>query len=412
MKFYKKRANQDHQKNSLITLLIFLSTFLSLSLTFVSGYFSSESLFEDNSIYISEIVDKCVPTKDLMAVSLESVGSDSLPNSETEFLNLYGVFRQEKITFTSGYNLTKENSVTIEELENSVNYSVGYLGSTVSSNEYKGHYKDANYPVEFMFPCKRYDNVSMQTAIIGQHQADLLLEKRHREKSSGGYTSEDYFSLIASIINITIEGKSYPFVIQDIFYDSTYYVTGISNTVGDFFFTSYYFPNVLKKQNAYFMCKYSYENAFFMKYINSVYTEKDNFSIKCVKNKITKEFDEERALNFYYNEISKDVFVKTILTVVSSFLLFIALSLIFVFIKKYNILILISHSAFAFLPFIIFKIIYLISGNVRIFSEFGATLNSIFLLVFIVSNICIYLFKKNYVGKLKITESSEYEIDI
>lgn len=412
MKNNKERQIQKHQINKISQLFILLTTFVSLSLTFVSGYFSSEALFEDNSVYISEIVDKCVPTKDLMAVSLESSGSGSLPNSETEFLNLYGVFRQEKITFASGYNLTKENSITIDELEDSVNYSVGYLGPTVTSNEYKGHYKDVTYPVEFMFPCKRYDEVSMQTAIIGQHQADLLLEKRHREKGSGGYTLEDYFSLIASIMNITIEGKSYPFVIQDVFYDSTYYVTGISNTVGDFFFTSYYFPNVVKKQNAYFMCNYSYENAFFMKYINSVYTEKDNYSIKCVKNKTTREFDEERALNFYYNEIPKDVFVKTILIVLSSLLLFIALSLIFVSIKKYSVLILISHSAFAFLPFMIFKIIYMVSGNVRIFSEFGAGLNSIFLLIFIVLNICIYLFKKNYVGKSNKTENKEYEIDI
>ena len=393
--------------------IIYGLAFISFALSFFAGAFSQDMANEKIADYISSVVLKNVPTKDLLSISLERNDGGSLPNSETEFRQLYGVFRQEKITFASGYNMTKENIITIDEISSDNNLSAVYIGSTTGSIEYKGHYKDETYPVELMFPLSRYDPVSMQTAIISRNQADALLANRKPDyqKIDGEYSSEQYETLIGEPLEITINGSKVTFVIQDIFYEDTYYPTGLYHTVGDFFFTSYYFPTVINKQNVYFMCSYSYENSFFIKYINTVY-KNGSYSIKCVKQLVVGSINENMIIGFYKNNNQKNTIICILLIVLSATILLSSIFVNFIDRKSSNIAFLIAQVVFSLVPFLIFSLAFLISKNIVFFSNYGNKLNAIFILIYLLSSVLILLIKNKGTNKPKIIENKYYECDI
>ena len=396
-------------------ILVFSFIFLSLLLAFTSGFFSRDTYLEKNAEYISKVVLDNVPTKDLLSVAAERTDDGSLPDDESEFRQLYGVFRQEKITFAAGYNMTKENTILLDELKNENNMSAVYIGSTTGSTEYKGHYKDVTYPVELMFPLKRYDYVSMQTAIISESQAKELLAIRRPDfkKQNNTYTEEQFESLVGEPLSITINSEKWVFVIQDIFYENTYYSEGLSHTIGEFFYTSYYFPKLVKKQNLYFMCAYSYENLFFMKYIKSVYAE-GCYDLQCVKNVLQMDIDDNLILNFFNDDYNSKQLWQWMFIALSTIFIILSLFLVIKRKQKINIFFIITYFSISFIPYLFFLVIHSITHDVLFFSGSSCKLYALFQTINI--SFCLIYYALQKIGLVKNNDSKDdyahYELDI
>lgn len=406
MKKVKNTLKTIFSKKNFIVLLCFLS---SLSLMFCSGIFSPDTKNEEISSYMAETVRSKVPSKDLLCITVESSSGLNLPDSESQFLNLYGVFRQEKITFASGYNFHKSQTITIGEIDSSINLSAVYIGSTTGSDPYKGHFKDITYPVEFMFPLKRNDAVSVRTACLSTSQARTVLKNRGIVKADEDYVNADYEKLLNTATNITIDGEVFDFLIQDIFYEDTYYINGLNNTIGEFFITSYYFPKKVQKANAYFMSGFEYENKFFIDYINEVYGSV-GYDIKPVTTKLTGTIDTEYIVSFTKTENSLR-FLQAIFITIGTFLTLLGIILVFHFFELYSKTLLISHLAFLFVPYICFYFVHVIFKTIVIFANTGTVANAITCIVGAVLLIGLYFYKKSYKIKahIKQAQKEKYE---
>lgn len=406
MNIIKNALKKIFVKKNLSVLACFIS---SLSLMFCSGIFSPDTRNEEISAYIAETVKSKVPSKDLLCITVQSNSGLNLPDSESQFLNLYGVFRQERITFASGYNFHKNQKIFIEDINNETNMSAVYIGSNTGSYEYKGHYKDMTYPVEFLFPLKRNDAVSVRTACLSTSQARDVLKSRGIIKDDGEYTNSDYEKLLNTATNISIDGEIFDFLIQDIFIENTYYINGLKNTIGDFFITSYYFPKKVQKANAYFMSGFEYENKFFIDYINEVYGHV-GYELKPVTTKLSDDIDVDYIVSFV-NEGESKQFLVAIFVALGTFISLLGLVLINHFFEEYSILLLISHLLILFVPYLMFFLIHTIFGTIVIFSNTGTVANAICTLLLIVLLVALYFWKKisKVREKLKEEKMEKYE---
>lgn len=408
MDFFKKIHIKEilSKKN----LLILSTIFLSLTISFVSGTLAAKTKIEDVSNYISNVVRDDIK-ENLLPITVETFDGTSLPDSEYEFRRLYGVFRQERITFASGYNLTKEEEIIVSEIDKTENLSAVYIGSTTGSDEYEDHYRDVTYPVEFFFPLVRYDSVSMKTVCIGESQAKKVLANRGVKKDN--YTKADFETLLGTPFYIDINKVETKFVIQDIFFDDTYYVSDLRRTIGDFFITSYYFPKEVRKQNTYFMSQYQYENKYFIDYINELYSGR-NCLLKCVTNQgknLRNPIDEQKIISFFGMKSRANFFETTMITVAIT-LLVITFFLLYLFIERYELYLFISHVVVVFIPFIIFFIINIFAKNVFLFSEVGTKTNAILSIIFVLGFTAFYIFKKYRPKSKKELSEDHEEMDI
>ena len=393
----KRALKVIFSKKNILVLTCFLS---SLSLMFCSGIFSPSTKNEDISSYLAETVQTKVPTKDLLCVTVQSNSGLSLPDSESQFLNLYGVFRQERITFASGYNFHKSETITIDELDSTKNLSAVYIGSTTGSDLYNGRYRDVTYPVDFMFPLKRNDAVSVRTACLSRPQARTVLRSRGVDKADADYTTVDYEKLLNTATNININGEVYDFLIQDIFYEDTYYINGLLNTIGDFFITSYYFPKVSQKANAYFMSAFEYENNFFISYINEVYGPV-GYDIKPVTTHLTDTIDVEYIVSFS-KENNSLRFLHGLFIALGTFIALLGLILVFSFYEIYPKIVLVSDIVVLFIPYVCFYLVHIIFNTISIFSNTGTVANAITCIALSILLIVLYFYKKNYKARARI----------
>ena len=379
-------------------IAILIIPFFSLFICLFSGCFASATRIEKIAEYAANIVDTCVPTKDLLSISVEPTSGDSLPNSEDQFHQLYGVFKQKKITFASGYNMTKEEEVKIESINADVNFSVAYIGETLGSKKYNGHYIHPTYPVELMFPLDS-EYMSVKKVIVSESQARKILQNVFEiYKEDDQYTIDDYKKIIKIYIPISINGTSYDFLIYDVYYENTYYSKSIFNCSGDFVYTSFYFPKVIKKQNLYFLNDKKYENTYFMEYINRVY-DSSNYSFKCVKQNISKTFDEKYVLSFTQKPSNNRSWLYISLIVLCSLLTLSFAILSFRNIKLFTIKTVFLSIVLLFIPYFFAYFLYLINGSLLFFSSVGTKLFALFyILNFIVVIISCYLkyYRKSY----------------
>lgn len=399
------------KKNSIILSIIFSSLFLG----FVSGVVATKTKIEDVSNYVANVV-KNDAKGDLLSVTVEMFDGTRPPKAEGEFRKLYGVFRQERITFAAGYNLTKDETITVNEIDPTQNLSAVYIEDTTGSDEYKGHYKDKTFPVEFMFPLKRNDKISVRTMCVGKTQAEKILKSRGVVKDK--YEEADYKTLVNTSIMVEAPGVFPPtkpdeddkrvFLIQSVFYDDTYYIKDLYSTIGDFFTTSYYFPGTARMQNAYFMSSYEYENKYFMNYINETY-KNQNCLFKCATDNgknLKNEIDEAKVTSFYKMSSQTD-FIEVLLITLASTLLIIAFFLLYSFFDTYNIQVFVSHLVTIFLPFLILFVINLFTGNVFWFSEIGTKVNAILSIIYAIGFFAFYIYKK-YVPIVKKGKKKSY----
>lgn len=386
---------------------------VALSFVFAGGIFSKSTRFEEVADYATQVVINNTENQKYCAITVEKgENNNDLYSADSEFHNLYGIFRQEKITFASAINADKKHDISIENVTG--NLSMFYFGA-IGSVEYKGHYRHTTFPLEFMFNEKDTYSVGRYHVYLSQKQADEYLLNKIGVKTNG-FSSEDYESLIATLIPVKIDNQTFDFVIQNIYYNHNYYYEGLTEVMDDFIGINYYLPLDLRSEqkNMYFMSEYTYQNRYFMNYINDNYNSKE-YVIKVLHNNIIGEIDDKYLLSFYYLDKIDNFDWLFIVCIITSIILY-AISLILVFElnveNKYDFKTFALQIDLIFIPYLIFHLLSLVLHNSFLMSGISSKINCI--LIFIYFLVCLIL---QYIAKNKIPfwnkeEGEHYEINI
>ena len=355
---------------------------------FFAGYFSSDRPLESIANYATKVVEQNTINQKYCGLTVQSTEeSGPLVDSYSEFHNLYGLFKQTKVTFASAINIynptlkDKDHDIRIRAGDYlSDNLSMFYLGP-VGSVEYDGHFKHYVYPLETMFADdhSKYDTVpNKYVAYISQSHADYILEYYgEKRESNGKYSKSQYESLLVNadrnVLNLNFDSEKFEFAILNIYFQSNYYYEGVSEMLDDFIAISYYAPLDLRKEqkNIYFLSNYSYQNEYFMKYINNVYSS-GKYNIEINQNNIIGSIDEHLLTSFYYENLKNKYIWVVVLLITFSYSL-ISFGLFITFKNKYN------ESAMynvltlllCLTPYIVFKLIYQSTYSVGFFTFFS-----------------------------------------
>ena len=386
------------------TIFHFLNVFLlavSFTIPFISGSFSSDSKKEELSNYIAERVKDSTLGKALLAVSITTTSdSGSLPRDEDEFKALYGIFRQENITFASGYNLNKEINISIPDLNDNKNYSIFYNAKD-ENVEYNGHYKHWYYPIEYMFDAQRLYNISHYMIYLTKGQADILLENKGTPKNEDNeYDEDNYRSLIKEQIIVNVDGKDVNCVIGNIIYEQNYYYKGLKEVLNDFIACAYYCPGDLQRESIYFFNNYSYQNTYFMNYIKHTYSN-NPYNISILRNNVTNVFDFDYVTSFYKNDFEGNNTIYVLLIVISIFLLSVVSLINFLKCSKLSFKYITLSLIAIFLPYLVFFIIYHITHSILLFSNAGITLFVYLLAYYVVVQLVLFSVNTIYNNNLK-----------
>lgn len=388
-------------KNLISALLVFFS----LSSIFVGSYFSDDAKQERIADYASQVA-KNQSDGDIFALTVENTKQpQGLLPVDHELYSLYGIFKQEKITFASTINSSKEHTIYLED-NFDTNLSILYVGP-VGSNAYHNHFKHYVFPVELMFedvPSKAY-KTSNYISYISKTQATQILNKRNGiVDSDHEYSDEEYRSLLYQPVSFTIDGQeSEKFSVINIYLEENYYCKGLNSVMGDFIISSYYLPFGLRndQKSLYFMSKYSYQNRYFMNYINQVYSG-DEYKVSINYYNIIGNIDADLITSFHNRE--KSDYTASLILLSISATLFLSLIIFFLIIKGSTNLGILSFTYFG--TYLIFLFMYLISKNVCWFSFLGCKL---FVLFGVLSAVFVFIFRAILFYR---REKKKYEISI
>ena len=394
---------------------------LGLMIVFVGGIFSTNTQIEKVANYATEVVNNATEKQNLCAITVQATKeSKPIADTDAEFHNLYGVFRQNKITFATTINPDREHNISITGI--SSNLSLLYVGSVGTKESERGEkrYRHLTFPIQTMFEDDRYYQINKYVIYISKTHATKILESNGLEKQEDGtYTFEDYKTLVASTINMTFDGAEYDFLIQNIYYETDYYYEGLYDVMGDFGIVSYYLPNDLsdKRKNMYFMSDYTYQNKYFMNYINSVYSSK-KYLVQVNEFNLTSKINTDRLLSFYYGEsISNTQWLAIVIFIIGGAIFLSSFCLYFYGkAKSGNRRRVFDYwiwFALLFTPYLIFQCLYLLTKEIAVLSEISSKVNGLFILLSIVLFYFLDLSTKT-MHKTKLVTNGDYlyEIDI
>ena len=219
---------------------------------------------------------------------------------------------------------------------------------------------------------------------------------------------------------MTFDGDEFDFVVQNIYYETDYYYEGLHDVMGDFGIISYYLPNGLsnKRKNMYFMSDFTFQNKYFMDYINTVYSSK-KYLVEVNNYNLVKDINEEKLLSFYYGNSVTRLQWLSIMTFIIGGAVFFSSFCLYFYGKtrrgnKRRIYDYWIWFALLFVPYLIFKILYLLTNEISLMSETSSKVNGVFLLLSIGLLFVLDLFTRNVTVKNKLVINGDdfYEVDI
>ena len=393
-----------------------------LMLVFIGGIFSANTQIEKIADYATEVVTTATEKKNLCGITVQATEeSAAIADTNSEFHSLYGIFRQNKITFATVVNPDKEHNISITGITD--NLSFLYIGpvGTKECDHGEKRYRHLTFPIQMMFEDGRYYEINSYIVYISKTHATKLLEEKGVEKQEDGtYTFDDYETLIASTVNMYIDGETFDFVVQNIYYETDYYYQGLYDVVGDFGIVSYYLPNNLstERKNMYFMSDYTYQNMYFMNYINTVYLSK-KYSVEVNHYNLTKDINEDRLLGFYYGEsVGRTQWLAIIIFIIGGAVFLSSFCLYFYGkVKKGNKRKVYDYWIWfllLFVPYLIFQCLYLLTKQIAVLSESSSKVNGVFILLSIGLFFVLDLATKTVKSKEKLVINGDnfYEIDV
>ena len=398
--------------NSLRKWIGIMSVLLGQSLIFISSYFANDSHLEQTAEYATNIVKNNTKGGKYCAVTVEDTpDSGSILYDQSEFYNLYGIFKQTKVTFGSMINLHEKFDIHFNDIESPSNLSIFYVSIT-SSTEYHDHYKNFLYPFELMFSGAKPEQTKGKAGLtyISVDQANkYLIKDGHIPNAEGMFNSDQYESLLGRKLPLVVDGKQFDFVIENIYYQTNYYYEGISEIAGEFIVCGA-IPNPLitDLMNVYFMSEYTYQNKYFMRYINESYSNY-KYLVRISHKNIVGAIDDSRLLRFYGYKCNDGANETTYLLLLTLSIIILASSFVLLVTDKcYSLYELILSLCFL-IPYLIFKIIFICTGNVLLFSGFACKVNTLVIVASLSAMLIAYLRRKK---PRKVKMINVFEINI
>ena len=383
--------------------ILIVIAFICVCLFYPAGAIHSVTKIEKTSNYISSVsIDKGKVDVPVIVENKKEGRKLSLIDTASEFRYLYGVFGGgNKAYFASTVNADKKNSILCHKFGNNVNYSFLYAESGFSNKKQSDgdYYRHEFYPIKLMFRGEhRSLSGSFSFLYISKSQADMLLADYNLEQ-----TKENYQSLLGTGLTLSMNGKDYLWLIEDIYLETGTYFNDLQKTIGDFFVGYREYPEGFKKQSTYFLNDSEYENKFFLEHIKTSYS-KDDIILK---------FQDDRLNNDVLQTIYDEN--ESVLSIIMFSVSLLCLAIVLVICSVRNYFSHLSYSLFfaggLLFPWLIFRIIKIIFKNTNLFSTVS---NSVFLIFFIVAEVFIVSFYvlKNFILKGKPSEKHFIELDI
>ena len=398
-------------KKTILTCAVF---FLSCLLVFPAGIISSKTVNETCADYFAEIATNHIVfrgDKKLSGLIVEpkkEKGTQMRYDTSSAITELWGVFKGNNASYAPVMNANRDHDIYFSD-QNLSSESLSLVYSNVGQSASPYHidkttkqvidYKFQSSPIALMFSSSLSGYQDKLHIYISQSQA----ERKLKSMGVSNITYEDLQSLQKTTTGLIINGTSYECVIDNIYLDNFdhsyhfsdydyYYATDVGTVIGDFVFVILYankenvFPSDLTRQSLYIMSNHSFRNSFYLKYAKESY-DKDGYSFDYARYNLIDGFAPNDAiLKSAINNDSSDV--GCILLVIFSFLLLFAggiLSYRYKLLTKSFCIFLIS--AFAILPYLIFKVISLVTNSGIFLSFFSLTIYIIML-----SLLYVYIF--------------------
>lgn len=374
---------------SFAKILLYLVGF---SLIFVAGSFHEDVPLERVSEYATSVVTKRTANHDYCVLSVDAPKQSSA-YYHSELSNLFDVVKTGVITYGSGMNVKKEHVIKFKDI-NTKSLSLFYMGPTGSEylDSEKKTYRHHLYNLNTLFEDDTYNGTSYDkrqepVIYISIAQANKFLgDATGSEKII--YSKNEYEELIGTSKKFVVDGKQCSFTIWNI-YLFNFYTEGLKSVLGDYIVTSYYYPPECDLRNEhkslYFFNQYTYYNKYLLKYLeNRFEAEKPHAEI--LKNNIIDDIDENIIVSYYYEKpIVLNQWLFFAILIIS--MCFIASAIILGrFISKNNNRILLNLSTLIplFIPYLVFKIIYLFTNDSLLFSEISCKINAIGIFVYVI----------------------------
>ncbi len=382
-------------KNILFSFLSSLFFVCCFTLCFVSGVVNPSIKTEETAEYIANVSKNHTKNGMYTALLVEPNDSTSkkLIDTGTELYSLYGVFRENIASYASTVNADHQYDVRFRDIE-STNLSYVYVTSGFNSVPYHGHYLHEYYHLELMFMREKDPEVwgkknFSSLLYISQTQADKFLDLKGLD-----HTEENYKSLLKTRIFLTTNGQEKEWQIEDIYLEQNYFYDAVTECAGEFVFafSSDAFLNGPKKQSMYFLSSYAFRNSFYFEYTTSLYPQSD-FDYKINNFNFIDDYkiDESRLIFKNNSESSMGSLMTLVLAIILGLC---GILMVYMFLPNlkwwHHILFAIS----SLLPYLFFKFLYSLSGNIALFSAYSTKVNLIILLCAIVAYIVILFIKK------------------
>lgn len=419
------------KRESLIACLFSIITF---SVVFFAGALSNETKDEICAEYYKNICLNYVSNKGnkkiagLVVEPKPESGASMAYDTYAEINNIWGAFKGEDASFAPVVNANKDVDVHFVDTDYSdCNLSILYSSVGGSTDPYhmveqidEETKEKKKVPIDYKFQCSPLATMFNSTRsgpqkelkiYISQRQAESKLAALHTEKID----LDSFRSLLGQTVDIYFDGELRTCIIDNIYLDNFqhnysfpypghkynyYYGTDVGNILGDFIFVSTYalnpgtiFPQNLVKQGMYFMSEYSYRNKFYLEYARDCYSP-TNYTFKYAISNLKEGFiPDETILQRAVNASGTNVGCALLTTLLS--LMFVA-NLVFVFLfKLYMSLFSIALlGVSSIVPYLLFRLIFKISGNVSFFSSYSTILNMILLIVLAISIFVLIIFSK------------------
>ena len=421
------------------TIICCAVAFLSFSIVFPTGMLSSETIEEKCAEHFADISlnhtinDGNKKLSGLVVEPKEGHNVQMDGNTQLAIDNLWGAFKGTNASYAPVINANKKLDYRFTETFSdyseetlSILYSSPGCGDSTEGyheekrkNEETGEvekvYVDHKFqcsPLATMFESATSGTKSSLHIYISQSMAERYLKNHdYKEKE---LDIDAFKSLLNEDVDIDFGGEIRTCIIDNIYLDNFkheftfpyknhkydyYYGTDVGTILGDFIFVYLHgvekpvVPTTFKKQGLYFMSGYSYRNRFYFNYAKQGYNPKD-YTYKFVTNNFKEGYSPNYSIlnNALFSE-SNNVWCGVLTTL--SILIYIGcLAFIFIFKLFKNPLSIVLISASMVTPYLFFKMLYLITKNIFVFSAYSAMLNFILIAVFAALEFALVVFTR------------------
>lgn len=388
------KENNSKKKESIYKHFSILSIFfISFLLVFLSGAYSNSSKFDISSKYLADVASNHTIDKNRCSFIVESknYAKHSLISTDIEYKNLKFFGKSNVGCYFGAVNADKQHKIFMKGVSEN-NLSFLYVQKGFNNFKSRDTWWHEYYPLQLMF---KGEHSVLKGAYsffyISKTHADKMLDSQRLE-----HTVDNYKKLLQTNQTIEIDGSSFQWTIANIYLETNGFYNSLKSVMGDFLLGFNKYPNGINKQAIYSMSKYEFQNKYYLKYVTENYS-KENYDYKIGTYNLDSDFkiDNRKALSF--EESSNNLSFIVLLTF--SCLFFISS---FILVKKLNYLVfkknLVLIIAASLSPYILFKIIFHITGNVIFFSSISRLIN-IILITIIVLCLIICLFHKYLMRK-------------